>query len=155
MALNLGMLGMKMETLIQTETVSENMVTLLKNSVPQRHQAVLDVADQRIAVHWEEALSSDGRMPNMERDLFQSIYNVVLKSFHQNGGDAMAGNRVAFWKRSHCKDRASIRRVCGSIPQIEGGKSGFLRLAVHPRHPTGLSGHVYSMRPWVLSAPRF
>ncbi len=51
MALNLGMLGMKMETLIQTETVSENMVTLLKNSVPQRHQAVLDVADQRIAVH--------------------------------------------------------------------------------------------------------
>ena len=109
MALNLGMLGMKMETLIQTETVSENMVTLLKNSVPQRHQAVLDVADQRIAVHWEEALSSDGRMPNMERDLFQSIYNVVLKNFHQNGGDAMAGNRVAFWKRSHCKDRASIR----------------------------------------------
>lgn len=103
MALNLGMLGMKMETLIQTETVSENMVTLLKNSVPQRHQAVLDVADQRIAVHWEEALSSDGRMPNMERDFFQSIYNVVLDSFHQNGGDAMAGNRVAFWKRSHCK----------------------------------------------------
>lgn len=105
LALDLGMIDMKMETLIQTGTVSENMAVLLKNSVTQRHQAVLDVADQRMAVRRDEALSGDGPVPNMDRDLFQSIYNAVLDSFHQNGGDAMAAMRdgVAFGKEATAK----------------------------------------------------
>lgn len=113
LALDLGMIDMKMESLIQTGKVSENMATLLKNSVTQRHQAVLDVADQYMAARRDEALSGDGPMPNMDRDLFQSIYNAVLDSFHENGGDALAAIRdgVAFGKEATAKAGQTYPKV--------------------------------------------
>ena len=53
-----------------------------------------------MVVRRDDALSGDDPMTNTDRDLFQSIYNAVLNSFHQNAGDAMATIRdgVAFGK---------------------------------------------------------
>ena len=100
LALDLSMIDMKTETLIQKGVVSETMAGMLQGSLEQRHQAVMDLADQRLADRREHALSGQGPMPNLDRGLFQSIYNSVLGSFRQNGGDALAAIRdgVAFGK---------------------------------------------------------
>ncbi len=100
LALDLGMIDMKMETLIQKEMVSETISGMLRSSVEQRHQDVMDAADQRLSVRRAEALSGQGPIPNLSRDLFQSIYNAVLNSFQKSGGDALAAIRdgAAFGK---------------------------------------------------------
>jgi len=111
LALDLGIIDMKMETLIQKGMVGESMSGMLRSSVEQRHQAVMDTADQRhqavmdtadqrLSVCRAEALSGQGPIPNLSRDLFQSIYNAVLGSFQKNGGDALAAIRdgAAFGK---------------------------------------------------------
>ena len=100
LALDLSMIDMKTETLIQKGVVSETMAGMLQGSLEQRHQAVMDLADQRLADRREHALSGQGPMPNLDRGLFQSIYDSVLGSFRQNGGDALAAIRdgVAFGK---------------------------------------------------------
>lgn len=99
LALDLGMIDMKMETLIQKGMVGEAMSGMLRSSVEQRHQDVMDAADQRLSVRRAEALSGQGPIPNLSRDLFQSIYNAVLGSF-RNSGDALAAIRdgAAFGK---------------------------------------------------------
>lgn len=89
LALDLSMVDMKMETLIYKGIVSEKMATVLRSSLDQRHQDVMDTADQRLSVRREEALSGDGPIPNLNRELFQSIYDVILNSFHENDGNAL------------------------------------------------------------------
>jgi len=100
LALDLGMIDMKMETLIQKGMVGETMSGMLRGSVEQRHQAVMDTADQRLSARRAEALSGQGPIPNLSRELFQSIYNAVLGSFRNSGGDALAAIRdgAAFGK---------------------------------------------------------
>jgi len=100
LALDLGMIDMKMETLIQKGMVGEAMSGMLLGSVEQRHQAVMDAADQRLSARRVEALSGQGPIPNLSRELFQSIYNAVLGSFQKSGGDALAAIRdgAAFGK---------------------------------------------------------
>ncbi len=90
LALDLGMIDMKAETLIQKGMVSETMDGMLHRSVEKRHQDVMDTADRRLSVRREEALSGQGPIPNLSRELFQSIYDAVLSSFRKNGGDALA-----------------------------------------------------------------
>ena len=93
LALDLSMIDMKMETLIQKGVVSDTMTGLLHGSLEQRHQAVMDTADQRLSARREQALSGEGPIPNLNRSLVQSIYDTVLTSFHQSGGDALAAIR--------------------------------------------------------------
>lgn len=102
LALDLSMIDMKTETLIQRGLVSDNMAKMLQTSLAQRHQNALDVSDQRLAVRQQEALSGEAPIPQINRELFQSIYDAVLDSFHQNGGDALAAIRdgVAFGKEA-------------------------------------------------------
>lgn len=100
LALDLSMIDMKMEALIQKGVVNDTMAEMLQGSLELRHQAVMDIADQRLAVRRETALSSQGPIPNLDRNLLQSIYNTVLTSFQQNGGNALAAiqDGVAFGK---------------------------------------------------------
>lgn len=102
LALDLSVIDMKTETLIQRGLVSNNMAKMLQTSLAQRHQNALDVSDQRLTVRQQEALSGEAPIPQMNRELFQSIYDAVLDSFHQNGGDALAAIRdgVAFGKEA-------------------------------------------------------
>lgn len=93
LALDLSMIDMKMETLIQKGVVSDTMAGLLRGSLEQRHQDVMDVADQRLTARREQVLSGEGLIPNLNRGLFQSIYDTVLDSFHQSSGDALAAIR--------------------------------------------------------------
>ena len=101
LALDLAMTDMKMETLIQKGLVSGKMAEMLQGSLEQRHQTIMDISDQRLAVRRENA-HSEGLIPNLDRQLFQSIYDVVLGSFRQNGGDALAAIRdgVTFGKNA-------------------------------------------------------
>lgn len=102
LALDLSMIDMKMETLIQTGAVGGTMAGILRGSLTQRHQDVMDAADQRLAVRSEQALPGEGSIPNLDRGLFQSIYDTVLNSFHHNGGDGLAAIRdgAAFGERA-------------------------------------------------------
>lgn len=65
----------------------------LDNLIEQRHKNIMDTTDQRLSVCREEALSGDAPMPNLNRDLFQSIYDVILDSFNKNNGDALSAIR--------------------------------------------------------------
>ena len=47
------------------------------------------MSNQRLAVRQEEALSGEASIPQMDRELFHSIYNAVLPSFRQSDGDAL------------------------------------------------------------------
>lgn len=89
LALDLSMIDMKTETLIQNGLVSDSMAKMLQTSLAQRHQNALDVSDQRLTVRQQEALPSEAPIPQMDRKLFQSIYDAVLTSFRKNGGDAL------------------------------------------------------------------
>lgn len=102
LALDLGMIDMKMETLIQQGAISDCMAGMLQNSLEQRHQNVMDAADQRLTIRRDQALSGDGPIPNLNRNLFQSIYDKVLYSFRHNGGDALSAIRdgVSFGKEA-------------------------------------------------------
>lgn len=101
LALDLSMIDIKMETLIQKDILSDTMAGLLRSSLEQRHQNVMDVDDQRLTARREQALSGEGPIPNLDRGLFQSIYDTVLDSFHQSGGDALAAirNGAAFGEK--------------------------------------------------------
>lgn len=115
LALNLSMIDMKTEALIQKGIVGGTMAGMLQGSLEQRHQTVMDIADQRLADRRENALSGRGPMPDMDRKLVQSIYNSVLSSFRQNGGDALAAIRdgVTFGKTATAqaaKDHPKVSR---------------------------------------------
>lgn len=115
LALDLSMIDMKMEALIQKGVVNDTMAEMLQGSLELRHQAVMDIADQRLAVRRETALSSQGPIPNLDRNLLQSIYNTVLTSFQQNGGNALAAiqDGVAFGKTATAqagKDNPKVSR---------------------------------------------
>ena len=71
------MVDMKMETLVQKGVVSDTMAGILRGSLEQRHQDVMDVADQRLTARREPALSGEGSIPNLNRNLFQPIYDTV------------------------------------------------------------------------------
>lgn len=70
LALDLSMIDMKMETLIQKGVVSDRMAGMLHNSLEQRHQNVMDMADQQLTLRREQALSGDDPTPNLNRNLF-------------------------------------------------------------------------------------
>ena len=99
LAMDLAMTDMKMETLIQKGLVSGKMAEMLQGSLEQRHQTVMDISDRCLAVRRENA-HSEGLIPDLDRQLLQSIYDVVLGSFRQNGGDALEAIRdgVTFGK---------------------------------------------------------
>lgn len=100
LALDMGMIDMKTETLIQKGAISETMAGILRSSLEQRHENAMDLADQQLTFRREHALSGDGPIPNLQRDLFQSIYDVILDHFHDSGGDALSAirNGVSFGK---------------------------------------------------------
>lgn len=113
LALDLGMIDMKTETLIQNGLVSDSMSRMLQTSLAQRHQNALDVSNQRLAVRQQEALSGEAPIPQMDRKLFQSIYDAVLTSFRRSGGDALAAIRdgAAFGKEATAQAHRENPRV--------------------------------------------
>lgn len=89
-ALHVSMIDMKAQTLADKGLLSEKMAQMLQGSKAQRHEMLLDVADQRQSVWRAEAQAGLAEtMPDMNRDLFGAIYHSVMDTFHQNGGDAL------------------------------------------------------------------
>ena len=89
-ALRVSMIDRKTETLANKGQLSEKMAQMPQNSKAQRHETLLDVADQCQSVRRAEAQAGlSNTMPNMNRDLFGAIYHAVMDMFHQNGGDAL------------------------------------------------------------------
>ena len=76
-----SMIGMKTEALLQNGLVSDSMVRMHQASLAQRHQNALDVSNQRLAVRQQEALSGEAPIPQMDQELFHSIYNGYCLAF--------------------------------------------------------------------------
>lgn len=85
LALNLAFADMKEETLIQRDLVSENMAILLRNSRAQGHSLALEAVGRYLD-------SSPSNEPEslftaVDYSVFHDIYEVILSTYHQNGGN--------------------------------------------------------------------
>lgn len=96
LALNLSMADMKTETMISKGLVSDNMASLLRNSRIQGHEKALAALDQALSKREGNRLPGEpkGTFAPVDRMVFQSIYNAVMNTYRQNGGDAAGAIRA-------------------------------------------------------------
>lgn len=97
LAADLAMVDMKLQVQIRKGAVSTRMVNVLQNSAAQRHESVMDAADERIAARSSNNKSyvTSGEAPKapLNRSLVKDIYETILHIFERNGGDPIAAIR--------------------------------------------------------------
>ncbi len=96
LALNLSMVDMKAETMIQKGMVSQNMASLLRNSRSQGHENALAALDQSLFKRESNLAPGEpkGTFASVDRAVFQGIYNTVMNTYQQNGGDGATAIRA-------------------------------------------------------------
>lgn len=90
LALNLSMTDMKTETMINKGLISKDMASLLRNSRNQAHKNVIDALDKRLSALESSRAPGEpkGAFAPADISVFNGIYDAVMKSFAENGGDA-------------------------------------------------------------------
>lgn len=96
LALNLSMADMKAETMIQKGLVSQDMAALLRNSRAQGHENALAALDQALSKRENNLAPGEpkGTFAPVNRNVFQGIYNTVMNTYRQNGGDGAGAIRA-------------------------------------------------------------
>lgn len=94
LAADMAMVDMKLQVQIRKGAVGTRMVNVLQNSAAQRHESVMDAADERIAAR-SRTYTANGEAPKspINRSLVKDIYETILHIFERNGGDPIAALR--------------------------------------------------------------
>lgn len=123
LAADMAMVDMKMRALMNKGAVGSRMVNVLQSSAAQRHERVLDVADERIAKSGRVYAGMETQKTPINRSLVKDIYEVILGIFERNGGDIRAAIRDGLaslsGKSSEEADRHREKRG-GTIYEIDG-----------------------------------
>lgn len=96
LALNLSMADMQAETMIQKGLVSQNMAALLRSSRAQGHENALSALNQALSKRENNLAAGEpkGTFAPVDRTVFQGIYNAVMNTYHENGGDGAGAVRA-------------------------------------------------------------
>lgn len=96
LALNLSMADMKAETMIQKGLIGQNMAALLRGSRAQGHEKALATLDQALSKRESSLAPGEpkGTFAPVDRTIFNGIYNAVMNTYRQNGGDGAGAIRA-------------------------------------------------------------
>lgn len=90
LAMQLSFADMKAEALIQQGKFGSRIADMFRTSSQRRQDSVLDAVDQQYTEKQIHQLSGEGPVPNVNRAFVREIYQEILSSFQNNGGNALA-----------------------------------------------------------------
>lgn len=116
-ALNLAFADMKEETLIHRNLVSKNMAALLRNSRRQGHSVALEAVGKYLDSQKDTSpsIAPEGLSTAVDYAVFHDIYEAVIGSYNQNGGNGAEAIRAGVahgetaTARAYAKNPKAIR----------------------------------------------
>ncbi len=118
LALRMGMVSMKVETMAYRGQMGRDMVKLLQASGKNARQEMLDALDAYLAKRREEKAETQPLFPAVDRELFDTVYNSVMGAFHRNGDTLHAireGAEIACAQLEAAAEKAPAQRWTGEL----------------------------------------
>lgn len=117
-ALRVSMVSMKVGTMAARGLIGEEMAELLKTSGENARREMLDAMDGYLAKRREEREDAQEAFPAVDRELFDAVYDAVMKDFHRSE-DVMAalleGAAAARVRLDSLSAGASAQRWIGEL----------------------------------------
>lgn len=117
-ALRVSMVSMKVETMAARGLIGEEMAELLRTSGENARREMLDAMDGYLAKRREEREDAQAAFPAVDRELFDTVYDAVMKDFHRSE-DVMAalleGAAAARVRLDSLSAAASAQRWIGEL----------------------------------------
>lgn len=125
LAADMALIDMKMKSLINKGIVGKRMAAMLQSSSVQRHEEVMNAADERIAARGRNQYVGMEGAPkaSVNRSLIKDIYDAIIAIFDRNGGDPLAALRdglSSLGKSSGEGYRTKDHKRGGTIYEIDG-----------------------------------